>query len=230
MKPLVVCYHAVSPDWDHYLSVPSDQLVRQVRRLQRLAAVHVTFDDAYRNIEPTIPPLQELGVAITVFVCTSLADAGGAAFEVAEIDVSTDEDRSRLMTLDWDGLRTLAESGVGIGSHTVTHPHLCDLDDDQIRSELVTSKRRIEEETGLPCRELAYPYGEHNERVRRQAKDAGYERAYGLIDADTKHIKGARTAAGDPHGRPRLLLHRGDGVLRTFLKGLTLELRAPKTR
>jgi hypothetical protein len=33
---------------------------------------------------------------------------------------------------------------------------------------------------GRPCPELAYPYGEHDERVRAAARAAGYERAYGL--------------------------------------------------
>jgi peptidoglycan/xylan/chitin deacetylase (PgdA/CDA1 family) len=99
--------------------------------------------------------------------------------------------------MTWDELRGHAEGGIGIGSHGVSHAHLTTLSDDQLRRELADSRREIEHELGRPCTEFAYPYGEHDERVRAMARAAGYRRAFGL-----------REGKADPYAVPRLDLYR----------------------
>jgi peptidoglycan/xylan/chitin deacetylase (PgdA/CDA1 family) len=79
--------------------------------------------------------------------------------------------------MTWDELR-----GLDVGSHGVTHAHLPRLSDEELRGELVESKQQIEDELGRPCSDFAYPYGEHDERVRAAVRAAGYDRGYGLID------------------------------------------------
>ncbi|HSQ61195.1 MAG TPA: polysaccharide deacetylase family protein [Acidobacteriota bacterium] len=63
------------------------------------------------------------------------------------------------LMLDWDQVRGLHRRGVAIGSHTVTHPILSRVAPDRIRSELVDSKRAIEEAVGEPATLFAYPNG-----------------------------------------------------------------------
>jgi peptidoglycan/xylan/chitin deacetylase (PgdA/CDA1 family) len=109
--------------------------------------------------------------------------------------------------MTWDELRGHAERGVAVDSHGVTHPHLTTLSDDELRVELADSKQEIEDELGRPCRELAYPYGEHDERVRRFARAAGYERAYGLY-----------TDGEDPFALHRLDLYRRHTPFRSLLR------------
>jgi peptidoglycan/xylan/chitin deacetylase (PgdA/CDA1 family) len=82
--------------------------------------------------------------------------------------------------MTWQELRAHSERGVQIGSHGVAHAHLTRLSDDELHRELTESKHQIEEELGRPCPDIAYPFGEHDERVRAAARAAGYERAYGL--------------------------------------------------
>ena len=91
--------------------------------------------------------------------------------------------------MDWDELRSLADDGIEIGSHTVSHPHLTRLDDATLRLELVDSRERVEDEIGRPCRFLAYPFGEEDGRVRRAARDAGYEAAFALRTGRTPSIR-----------------------------------------
>ena len=89
--PLVLCYHAVSDRWADPLAVPARVLVTQVRRLlgrglrpvdaaeildRPAGSFHVTFDDAYRNIEQVLPELRSLGAGVTVFACSDLASDG----------------------------------------------------------------------------------------------------------------------------------------------------------
>lgn len=60
----------------------------------------------------------------------------------------------------------------------MTHPDLRTLDETALRRELVDSKAAVEDITGRACRSLAYPFGLHDERVRRAAAEAGFAVAF----------------------------------------------------
>jgi peptidoglycan/xylan/chitin deacetylase (PgdA/CDA1 family) len=203
MRPLVLCYHAVSPTWEHRLAIQPDLLLRQIRALSRFRPVHATFDDAFRSAPSIFPALRLLGVPIQIFVCTSYARTG-APLTLPEL---AGDDPEQLATMDWDALLEHAQRGVVIGSHAVSHPHLTRLSADELRRELNESKEEIEDRLGRPCEDLAYPYGEHDERVRAAARAAGYGRAYAL--------RGSRS---DPYAAPRVDLYRRHTVPRTLLK------------
>ena len=203
MRPLVLCYHAVSPDWEHRLAIQPDLLLRQVRALSRFRRVHVTFDDAFRSAGTVFPDLERLGVPVQIFVCTRYALVG-APLTIPEL---AGDDPEQLSTMNWDELREQAARGVAIGSHAVSHPHLTSLSEDDLRRELNESKEEIEDRLGRPCEDLAYPYGEHDERVRAAVRAAGYRRAYAL--------RGSRS---DAYAAPRLDLYRRHTVPRTLLR------------
>ncbi len=112
-------------------------------------------------------------------------------------------------TLRWDDLRELAERGVEIGSHTISHPHLPRLGDAELTRELGESRARIEDELGSPCRYLAYPYGEQDARVRAAARRAGYDAAFA--------VPGRRSPV-DPWALPRVDLYWRDRGLRARIK------------
>jgi peptidoglycan/xylan/chitin deacetylase (PgdA/CDA1 family) len=62
--------------------------------------------------------------------------------------------------LHWDEARSLARSRVEFGAHTRTHPILSKMSDcRELRDEIVGSKKRIEEELGLPVFHFCYPNG-----------------------------------------------------------------------
>jgi len=204
-RSLVLCYHAVSPTWEHRLSIQPDLLLRQVRALSRFRTVHATFDDAFRSAAMVFPALERLGVSIQIFVCTRYARAG-APLSIPEL---AGDDPAQLATMSWDELREHADRGVRIGSHAVSHPHLTRLSDDELRRELEDSKAEIEAELGRRCPELAYPYGEHDARVRAATEAAGYDRAYAL-----------RARKDDPCALPRADLYRRHTVPRALIRAL----------
>jgi peptidoglycan/xylan/chitin deacetylase (PgdA/CDA1 family) len=205
LKPLVLCYHAVSRTWEHRLAIQPDLLLRQVRALSRFRPVHTTFDDAFRSAPTVFPALELLGVPIQIFVCTSYARAG-APLAFPEL---AGDDPEQLATMDWDALLEHAARGVAIGSHAVSHAHLTKLSDDELRRELGESKEEIEDRLGRQCDDFAYPYGEHDARVRAATRAAGYARAYAL--------RGSRS---DPYAAPRLDLYRRHTVPRTLLRAI----------
>ena len=222
-RPLVLCYHAVSDEWTDGMAVPPGRLVRQVRRLlgrgwrpvtaagtlqNRARTFHVTFDDAYRSVLLVLPQLRALGVPVTVFACTGYAD-GGRPLLVPELVGRAAGRPHELETLGWDALADLADQGVVIGSHTVSHPHLPQLTDGELRRELRLSREELEERRARRCPLLAYPYGESDARVRAAAPAAGYTMAYSLD---------GMAGALDVFGLPRVDVYRKDGATRFELK------------
>jgi peptidoglycan/xylan/chitin deacetylase (PgdA/CDA1 family) len=203
VKPLVLCYHAVSPSWEHRLCIHPDLLLRQVRALSRFRQVHATFDDAFRSAATVFPALERLGVPVQIFVCTRYALVG-APLTIPEL---AGDEPEQLATMSWDELREHAARGIAIGSHAVSHPHLTSLSDDELHRELNESKQEIEDRLARPCEDLAYPYGEHDARVRTAARVAGYRRAYAL--------RGSRS---DAYAAPRLDLYRRHTVPRTLAR------------
>jgi peptidoglycan/xylan/chitin deacetylase (PgdA/CDA1 family) len=190
-RPLVLCYHAVSDSWHHRLSVSADALEAQLayligrgwRPVSALHAatgtgklLHVTFDDALTSVRDALPVLERTGAKATVFACTGYA-GDGRALAVPELD---GEPEAELETMRWDELRSLAERGIEVSSHTVSHPHLPQLSDAELVLELRDSKQQLEDELGRPCTVLAYPFGDFDDRVRAAAVLAGYEAAFGL--------------------------------------------------
>lgn len=175
-RTVVLCYHMVSATYEHRLSISPELLLRQVRLLARFRRVRATFDDAFRTAATVFPALERLGVPVLIFACTGYA-RDGSPLTIPELE---GDDPGQLATMTWDELRAHAERGVEVGSHGITHAHLTRLSDAELRRELAESKAEIEDVLGRRCPELAYPYGEHDERVRAAARAAGYERAYGL--------------------------------------------------
>jgi peptidoglycan/xylan/chitin deacetylase (PgdA/CDA1 family) len=192
--------------------------VRQVERFLRLRyapaplavavegrgrVLHVTFDDAFRSAERVLPALEARGVPVTIFVCPRFAEAG-APLTVPEL---SREPRDELLTMSWERIQELAARGVGIESHSLSHRHLPELADDELDRELREAKAALEDRLRRRCRFLAYPFGDHDERVRRAADRAGYEAAFA--------VEGAR---GDRFALPRVALYRGEGLVRVAAK------------
>lgn len=222
-RPLVLCYHSVSDEWEHALAVTPRAFERQLRSLLRRGfrplpaaslqegprrGLHVTFDDAYRTVLEALPTLRRLGLPATVFVSTAFAESG-RPLDVPELAAEAEAHPGHLATMTWDELRGIARDGVEIGSHTVSHPHLPRLSDAELDRELRDSRARVEDELGSPCRLLAYPYGEHDERVQASARRAGYEAAFALAEGSDR---------ANRHALPRIDLYRRDSLLRATLK------------
>jgi peptidoglycan/xylan/chitin deacetylase (PgdA/CDA1 family) len=187
---LILCYHAVSSGWDSFLAVDPGRLRSQLHRLLRrgykpktLSAalaepldgrtLVVSFDDGYRSIlDRGLPVLRDLGVPATVFVPTDLIDEAGLFKYMSDDHLPADEEELRCMS--WEQVRSLIGAGWEVGSHTCTHPHLPELDDRQLSTELARSRAVCEERLQRPCETIAYPYGSYDARVKDAAADAGY--------------------------------------------------------
>jgi peptidoglycan/xylan/chitin deacetylase (PgdA/CDA1 family) len=93
-----------------------------------------------------------------------------------EPGVSNAEPLNRTMT--WDQAKELHLSGILIGSHTLSHPILTTLGEEDVRAELAMSRREIEARLGVACTMLAYPNGSYDEATVSTAAQAGYHVAF----------------------------------------------------
>lgn len=195
---LVLCYHAISDDWQAGLGVPPTRLEEQLTFLvergyrgatftealtgrRRGKTLVVTFDDGFRSVlELAAPILSRLDLPGTAFLTTSFMD-GSARLSWPGIDHwLAGPHEHELAPLSWEDARRLADRGWEIGSHTCTHPDLTRLDDAALTRELEQSRRDCARSLGEACTSLAYPYGLRDARVIGAAKQAGYRFGAGL--------------------------------------------------
>jgi peptidoglycan/xylan/chitin deacetylase (PgdA/CDA1 family) len=81
-----------------------------------------------------------------------------------------------------DHVRDLARRGHAIGSHTVNHPLLPELDDAEIARELVESRAALQQWLGQPVEAFCYPNGDTDARVAAAVAKAGYRLACTTVE------------------------------------------------
>lgn len=103
----------------------------------------LTFDDGFKSVyESAYPILKRLQLPAICFLVTAKVDGENEKFlNWVEVD-----------ELHKDGLMTF-------GSHTVSHKSLAQLGDEELRHEVNTSKKAIEEKLGTSVDIFSYPYG-----------------------------------------------------------------------
>ncbi len=76
--------------------------------------------------------------------------------------------------MDWGALRELAAAGFEIQSHTKSHRNLTRLTAPELASEMIDSKKIIEDNIGLPVTMVTIPMGRLDACVTAAAIEAGY--------------------------------------------------------
>jgi peptidoglycan/xylan/chitin deacetylase (PgdA/CDA1 family) len=77
--------------------------------------------------------------------------------------------------IDWRQAREMADAGVEIGSHTLTHPILTGLSDGRLREEISQSRERIQSAIGRKVETFCYPNGDYDLRAQCEVARAGYQ-------------------------------------------------------
>jgi peptidoglycan/xylan/chitin deacetylase (PgdA/CDA1 family) len=164
----------------------------------------LTFDDGHiSNHDVALPILLEHQLMATFFITVGRIGTGE--------------------TMDWKRIRALHAAGMEIGSHTLTHRPPSTLSDDQLRYELLESRRILEDGLGAPVTSVSSPTGFFNPRMRSIALEAGYRAlCFGQV--------GLAADDGDPLSLNRVAVKRAmtqdqfDALLR-FDRGMIRRLR-----
>jgi peptidoglycan/xylan/chitin deacetylase (PgdA/CDA1 family) len=128
--------------------------------------VGLSFDDGYLDVaETALPILAELGFSATVFVSTGVTE-GDAAFTWYEAQPAL---------IGWERMAELDREGtLRFEAHTITHPNLLTLSDEEARNEIEGSKAELERRLGREVTAFSYPAGLFGEREKRLVAAAGY--------------------------------------------------------
>ena len=133
--------------------VSVSELLRARRTGDSKGMVGLTFDDGYRDILHTVLPiLDKYGFSATVFMVAGMLGR--------ENDWAHWYDpRPRLGLLDSSELREISDRGIEIGSHSMTHPKLPELDAEALEREVSGSRQVLGELSGEAVGGFCYPYG-----------------------------------------------------------------------
>ena len=157
--------------------------------------IAITFDDGFCDVvDNGLRALAEHSFTATVFIATSV------------IDRSASYGRRQPPVLTWDDIVRIEAEGVfNFEAHSLTHPNLTRLTDEDCLREIVESKRVVEARLGRESRAFCYPGGFFAARERELVRKAGF--AYGVTCEP-----GLNRRDTDPHLIRRIQIERTDAI------------------
>ena len=151
----------------------------------------ITFDDGYvDNYLNAYPVMKKYGFTGTIFIVTDF--------------ISSDE---RFLT--WDQVKELKENGFYIGSHTMQHIPMTDVNDEILRNELLGSAAALDYHLGKDDYFIAYPTGAYNSHVEKIVKECGYRAAFTIQYGNVNK-------ASNPYALERIPIFKSDKTFRSF--------------
>ena len=187
-------------------AIPVDQFGAQMSAIRELGlrgvsvgealkfstpAVALTIDDGCETDLLTIAPvLKQFGYGATFYVTAGLLGKPGYMSPAQ--------------------LRELSALDFEIGSHSMTHPYLSDLDDSSLHHEIADSKVMVENIIGKAVEHFSCPGGRYDSRTILLAKSAGYRTL-------ANSIPRANSPSTDPFALGRVAI-TGDLSLAAFKK------------
>lgn len=181
---------------------PSDTKIKR-------KSIILTFDDGYKDfIYNAIPILEEFGYPVTLFV--TIEDLQGIKRKI------TDNYWDTWDKISWSELKSILRNNkVSIGSHGFSHTRFNQLTYNELRKEIVDSKKILENELGRPVDLFSYPHGTYNRICLKLLREAGYKAAFsgkpGLFSSLAKPHEINRTEISNHYSLPSEFRKRING-------------------
>lgn len=201
---IVLYYHAIKQHQRCRFARQMDQILQQAHlfdaglpetMIGKGPNVAVTFDDGFQSVvENALPELAKRRIPFTVFVPSGCL--GERPSWVRDSSHAFWDER----VLSAADLRALAAVPLAtLGSHSVTHRNLRDLDPGDAEQELVGSKAQLTRVVGAPIELFSFPHGAHDAALIDRARQAGYRRVFTIeprrVEADSEGFALGRVAA-----------------------------------
>jgi sugar transferase (PEP-CTERM/EpsH1 system associated) len=136
-----------------------DWVSRELQIMSNKIRPCIVFDDGWKsNYEIAYPVLRKYGLTATFFI--------------------TIENIGRPEMITWEELKEMADNGMIIGSHNMTHRPPIEFSDEELNYEMRESKSILEARLGRRVDYFSAPTGFYDERIALFAKNIGYKGAY----------------------------------------------------
>lgn len=182
---VVLCYHGVTSEQRSRFVQQMDTLVRLAKPISAEfkepleSGVHyvaITFDDGFASvITNALPELSRSKIPATIFIPTAYLGRYPGW-------INEDGDPNNLQVImTADQLRPLNKELVSIGSHSMTHPNLLLINEEDVIKEICESKCELEKITDRDIKVFAFPHGAHNKFLVDLTKKVGYKRVFTIL-------------------------------------------------
>lgn len=123
----------------------------------------LSIDDGYRdNYEYAFPLLKKYNLKAVIYII-----ANNVGKKMGGNDY-----------FGWEEAKEMLDSNlVMIGSHTMDHPDLSKLNEEQLTYQIIHSKKVIDENLKISITDFCYPYGKYSDLAIEIVKRAGYSNA-----------------------------------------------------
>ena len=230
----ILCYHTVDYGWNSTLALEPEafdahcswlarnrQVIDVTQAVERIdgrgrlpsGVAAITFDDGFSSLyEHAWPILRRLSLPAMVFLVAETLTPTGKEIDWARCPPGT-------RTLTRDEILAMQEDGVTFGSHSYSHRDLTRLGEKECEDDLRASRELLEDVLGRRVPLLAYPFGHHDEKVRRAAQKAGFSHALSLPEG---------REPTERYAVPRVVVVPGNGILSLRIKASPhyLDMRA----
>ena len=173
---------------NEYTVLPLKTVIKKLQAKEKLPqnCVSLTADDGFLSIyKEAYPLLTEYQFPMSIFVSTN----------------AIDKNYESMMT--WSQLREMAPL-VNVFNHTVNHPHLVNLLQENLQNEINIAQDRISKELGVKDKYLAYPYGEYDDATYAFLKSNGYigfGQQSGVASQDSDFLNIPRFSMSGPYAK-----------------------------
>ena len=166
----------------------------------------ITFDDGYlNNFSEALPILKSFNFSSTCYLVSS--NISGVNYW----DIPNGVSPKKMMSED--DIKNWLAAGMEIGSHSVNHVRLAEIENKiLIRNEVLNSKKDLEKRFKVSIDHFCYPYGSFSDRVLSIVEECGYHTA-----VTTKRSKVYQNS--NIFKLPRVLVNH-----RTYLLSLLLKI------
>lgn len=169
-----------------YATPTMNELVAGQAQAPARRTVVITFDDGYADNLAACEELHKRGMHATWFIVTG---------SIGRVPAWPAQGRPAGRLLNDAELHRLLAAGMEVGSHTVSHVRLTEVDAPRLQHELEASRADLESRLGGAVTSFAYPYGAWDARCIEAVRRAGYTAActtrtgWALRDGDPYQLR-----------------------------------------
>jgi peptidoglycan/xylan/chitin deacetylase (PgdA/CDA1 family) len=182
------------------LGVSVQELLRAMSQGNAKGLIGLTFDDGYYNfLQVALPILERFGFSATVFVVPGMLGGENSWCYKPQLNLLSAKD-----------IREVAERGMEVGSHSMSHLRLSSgLEPELLDHEIVASRETLAKMLDKEIQGFCYPYGNVDNTTAQIVRRAGYAYACGSL---------LRGLGSGPMNLPRIYVGGRDGAVRLSIK------------